>query len=114
MSDNNTQADPFRGAAERLLARKEAEMERARQSLEATQRSIKGLYRQMLKDDEIKSAVSQEMIAGVRGETRVSQVLEKLMGKSNSHDGLNNRSIESFNNEDNCPTGTEERYWERD
>lgn len=114
----NEQHDPFRGTAERLIARKEQEREMAKQNLEAMQRSIKGMYKQMLKDDEIKSAVSQEMIAGVRGETRVSQVLDKLLNKTgqamNNERGLNSNSIENFGNMDNVPTGQEERYWERE
>jgi hypothetical protein len=112
------QNDPFRGAAERLLARKEAEMDRAKQALEATQRGLKNLYKDLLNDQEVKQAVSQEMIAGVRGETRVSDVLNKLLNKTgnamNNERGVQSGSIEQFNNFNNDPTGNEDRYWERD
>lgn len=112
MSDSSENA--YKAQAERVIARKEAERERLRQSIEATQRGIKKMYRELLNDDDVKSSVSQEMIAGVKGQTQVSQVLEKLMGRQKTADGLNTDGIERFNNPDNAPTGMEDRYWERE
>lgn len=109
------ESDPYKAATERLFARKEAEKEKALDKLKAMERGIKNLYRDLLQDEEVKSSVSQEMISGVKGESRVSQVLEKLMGRQKTADGINAGDIESFHNETNCPTGQDEdRYWERD
>lgn len=114
MSDEIQSENAFKAQAARVIAKKEAEMDRLKDSLEATNRSLRRMYKEMLNDDDIKSSVSQEMIAGYKGQTQVSQVLEKLMGRQKTADGLNTDGIERFNNIDNCPTGQEDRYWERD
>lgn len=107
-------SDVYKAQAARVIAKKEAEMERLKESLQATNRSIKKMYRELLSDDDIRSSASQEMIAGLKGQTGVSQVLEKLMGRQKTADGLNTDGIERFNNAENIPTGQEDRYWERD
>lgn len=112
MSEQQSE-DIYKAQSTRVLARKEAELDRLRESLDATKRSLSRMYREMLNDEEIKSSVSQEMIAGVKGQTPVSQVLEKLMGRQKTADGLNTTGIERFNNADDVPTGQEDRYWDR-
>ena len=113
MSDNQSE-DVYKVQAARVIAKKEAEMERLKETLQATQRGLKKMYKEMLGDDDVKSTVSQEMIAGYKGQTQVSQGLEKLMGRQKTADGLNTDGIERFNNPENTPTGQEDRYWDRD
>jgi predicted CopG family antitoxin len=113
MADNQPE-DAYRAQAARVIARKEAEMARLQDSINATQRGIKKMYKELLNEEDVKSSVSQEMIAGMKGQTAVSSVLEKLMGRQKTADGLNTDGIERFNNIDNAPTGMEDRYWERE
>lgn len=110
MSEN----DPYEAQTRTVLNRKAREMERAKDELDATKKMIKNMYRELLDDRDIRSAVSQEMIAGVKGQSQVSQVLEKLMGRQKTSDGLNAKDIENFGNEYNCPTGNEDRYWDKE
>lgn len=98
-----------------VIARKEREIEKARDSMEAMRSQLQKLHKAMLKDEEIKSSVSQEMINGVKGNAPLAGILAKLKGvKTNANEGINSADLEDFGNADNTPTGLDDRYWERD
>ena len=96
-----------------VIARKEREIERARDAADAMKAALHKMHKAMLKDEEIKSSVSQEMIGGVKGNNPLSGILAKLMGiKTNAAEGINSADLEEFGNADNTPTGLDDRYWE--
>lgn len=96
-----------------IIARKEREIERAKEAVEAMKSALHKMHKQMLRDEEIKSSVSQEMINGVRGNAPLAGILAKLKG-SRANEGVNSSDLEDFGNADNTPTGLDDRYWERD
>lgn len=96
-----------------IIARKEREIERAKEAAEAMKSALHKMHKQMLRDEEIKSSVSQEMINGVRGNAPLAGILAKLKG-SRANEGVNSSDLEDFGNADNTPTGLDDRYWERD
>ena len=97
-----------------VIARKEREIERARDAAEAMKSALHKMHKQMLRDEEVKSSVSQEMINGVKGNAPLSGILAKLKGvKTNASEGINSPDLEDFGNADNTPTGLDDRYWER-
>ena len=97
-----------------VIARKEREIERAREAVEAMKNALHKMHKQMLRDEEVKSSVSQEMINGVRGNAPLAGILAKLKGsKTNAAEGMNSTDLEDFGNADNTPTGLDDRYWER-
>ena len=96
-----------------VIARKEREIERARDAAEAMKAALHKMHKQMLRDEEVKSSVSQEMINGVRGNAPLSGILAKLKG-SKANEGVNSSDLEDFGNADNTPTGMDDRYWERE
>ena len=96
-----------------VIARKEREIERARDAAEAMKAALHKMHKQMLRDEEVKSSVSQEMINGVRGNAPLAGILAKLKG-GRASEGVNAPDLEDFGNADNTPTGLDDRYWERD
>lgn len=94
-----------------VIARKEREIERAREAVEAMKNALHKMHKQMLRDEEVKSSVSQEMINGVRGNAPLAGILAKLKG-SRANEGVNSSDLEDFGNADNTPTGLDHRYWE--
>ena len=96
-----------------IIARKEREIERTRETVEAMKNALHKMHKQMLRDEEIKSSVSQEMINGVKGNAPLSGILAKLKG-TKANEGVNSRDLEEFGNADNTPTGLDDRYWERE
>ena len=96
-----------------VIARKEREIERARDAAEAMKSALHKMHKQMLRDEEVKSSVSQEMINGVKGNAPLSGILAKLRGKTSADQGINSSDLEDFGNADNTPTGLDDRYWER-
>ena len=96
-----------------VIARKEREIERAREAVEAMKNALHKMHKQMLRDEEVKSSVSQEMINGVRGNAPLQGILAKLRG-SKANEGINSSDLEDFGNADNTPTGLDDRYWERE
>lgn len=98
-----------------VIARKEREIEKARDLAEAFKSQLQGFHKKMLKDEDVKKSVSQEMMNGVKGNSPLSGILAKLKGKStNAAEGMNSPDLEDFGNADNTPTGLDERYWESD
>ena len=97
-----------------VIARKEREIERARDAAEAMKSALHKMHKQMLRDEEVKSSVSQEMINGVKGNAPLSGILAKLRGKTSADQGINSSDLEDFGNADNTPTGLDDRYWERE
>jgi len=105
----------YSAQGELVVKRKEREIEKAKDAMEAMKSQLHKLHKAMLKDEDIKSSVSQEMINGVKGNSPLAGILAKLKGaKTNAADGLNSADLEDFGNADNCPTGLEERYWENE
>lgn len=97
-----------------VIARKEREIERIRDTAEAIKSQLHKLHSTMLRDDEIKSSISQEMINGVKGNAPLTGILAKLKGaKTNAAEGMNSLDLEDFGNAENTPTGLDDRYWER-
>ena len=96
-----------------VIARKEREIERARDAADAMKTALHKMHKAMLQDEEIKSSISQEMINGVKGGSPLSGILAKLKGaKTNAAEGFNSPDLEDFGNADNTPTGLDDRYWE--
>lgn len=96
-----------------IIARKEREIERTRETVEAMKNALHKMHKQMLRDEEIKSSVSQEMINGVKGNAPLAGILAKLKG-SRANEGVNSPDVEDFGNAENTPTGLDDRYWERE
>jgi len=98
-----------------VIARKEREIEKARDAMEAMRNELHRMHKNMLRDEEVKSSVSQEMINGVKGNAPLQGILAKLKGvKTNASEGVNSPDLEDFGNADNTPTGLDDRYWERE
>jgi hypothetical protein len=104
----------YSAQGELVVRRKERDIEKAKDALAAMKSQIHKLHKAMLKDEEIKSSVSQEMINGVKGGSPLAGILAKLKGRTSADQGLNSADLEEFGNVDNCPTGLEDRYWERE
>lgn len=97
-----------------VIARKEREIEKARDAVEAMKNTLHKFHKTLLRDEEIKSSVSQEMINGVKGNAPISGILAKLKGIKSADSGVNSPDLEDFGNADNTPTGLDDRYWENE
>ena len=97
-----------------IIARKEREIERTRETVEAMKNALHKMHKQMLRDEEVKSSISQEMIGGVKGNAPLSGILAKLKGVKSADSGINSPDLEDFGNADNAPTGLEDPYWSRE
>lgn len=98
-----------------VINRKQRDMDKAKDAIEAMKSRLHKLHKTMLKDEEIKNSLSQEMINGVKGNSPLAGILAKLKGaKTNAAEGINNPDLEDFGNADNAPTGMDDDYWNRD
>jgi hypothetical protein len=105
----------YSAASKIVIARKEREIEKAKDMADAFKKALHAHHREMLSDADVKKSVSQEMMNGVKGGSPLSGILAKLKGaKTNAAEGMNSPDLEEFGNADNTPTGLDDRYWEND
>ena len=99
--------------AQLIINKKEREIEAAKESVKAFERKIKQFHKEALRDPDVKNALAQEIVNGVRGRTPNSNLIDKIRANAKgANQGINSDSIESFGNADNVPTGFDRRYWE--
>ncbi len=89
-----------------LISRKERELERMKEGLKAFEKELKNLYKTQLKDQDVRSALAQEMVNGVRGRAvgnrQLLEAAQKIGGEGTVY----------WN--EGAPTGFEDKYWEND
>lgn len=88
-----------------LIERRERERERLEQRVQALEKKWTEELKQAHRDEATRQALFKECMDGVEGRAGNPRQFKRLGGGQVAHD-------EHFNNEENVPTGEEEKYWD--
>ena len=95
----------YSAASKAVIAKKQREIDRAKDLSEALTKELHKVHKSFLKDEDTRDKVRQEILNGVRGRTGQSQNLERLRGTLKGGEG----TLSEF--EPDSIVGNERPYW---
>lgn len=95
----------YSAASKAVIAKKQREIDRAKEMSEALTKELHKVHKSFLKDEDTRDKVRQEILNGVRGRAGQSQNLERLKGTLRGGEG----TLQEF--EPDSIVGNEHPYW---
>ena len=98
----------YSAASKSVIAKKQREIDHARDMTEAFKKELHKVHKAFLKDEDTRDQVRQEILNGVRGRTGVSANLDRLKNTLKGGEG----TLQEF--EPDSIVGNERRYWDEE
>lgn len=98
----------YSAASKAVIAKKQREIDHAREMTEALTKELHKVHKSFLKDEDTRDHLRQEILNGVRGRTGGSANLDRLKGSLKGGEG----TLQEF--EPDSIVGNERRYWAED
>jgi hypothetical protein len=95
----------YSAASKAVIAKKQREIDRAREMTDALTRELHKVHKSFLKDEDTRDQLRQEILNGVRGRTGGSANLDRLKGSLKGGEG----TLPEF--EPDSIVGNERPYW---
>ena len=95
----------YSAASKAVIAKKQREIDHARDMTEALKKELHKVHKSFLKDEDTRDQVRQEILNGVRGRSGGSANLERLRGTLKGGEG----TLSEF--EPDSIVGNERQYW---